>query len=170
MIYLIPKKINNQEYNRMTEYVYNLNRLAILFNPDNSIYPRIVNTKKRGIHAVNEIMRFINCFFIEKNNYIEELFYVLKNKFQIDTILNQKIITFNKINYHNAEIDVIIKENFFIIDNKIEAQLKIESVIQTNNLVDIFKNPIEYFKTHLDNLVLTNEEKLDLIKTILQSK
>ena len=115
-------------------------------------------------------MRFINCFFIEKNNYIEELFYVLKNKFQIDTILNQKIITFNKINYHNAEIDVIIKENFFIIDNKIEAQLKIESVIQTNNLVDIFKNPIEYFKTHLDNLVLTNEEKLDLIKTILQSK
>ncbi len=160
MIYIIPK-IFDDNWERMILYISKLNELDIKYNPKKTLFPRLINTDKRGKSACQEILKLLNCYFKTKS-YYEELIYCIKAEFNILEINGKKILL---TKYEDNKI--FDNQNYYFFSTIMDAQKKIDEIIESNNLKSIFINPIEYFKSHLVNMDLNNSQKIELIKFIL---
>lgn len=164
--YIVPKEFDNN-WARMIKYIEKLNNLDIKYNPKKSLFPRLKNTNKRGKVACEEIMKELNCYFKSKNHILEELCFCLKNKLKVQYgIKNILCCAFSDI----TNIDVLM--NFFnnhdIFYNLCEATNKIYNILQSNNIKELFIDPVIYLKEHIENVELNNEQKVKLIKFILK--
>ncbi len=162
MIYIVPKCFDN-DFDRMTTYIDNMNNLEIKYNSKKSIYPRLSGSNKRGKDACLEIMKSINSYFISKKDWLEELCLILKTNIKVEVIDNNKILVCK----NEDHVKYLFNDNYHFISNITEAQTTIESVIETTNLKSIFINPVDYFKEHFQNMELDETQKIQLIKIIL---
>ena len=160
MIYILPKQFD-ENWNRIIDYIERLNILEIQYNPKKNLYPRLKETSKRGRVSAQEIMNNLECHMISKNDWLEELCYCLKYKFDIKKNNGKKIL-FTK--YENIDNKFF---NNHIFCNEEEVENNIINIIQSENIKDIFINPVTYLKQHIDNMELNTNEKLELIKFIL---
>jgi hypothetical protein len=162
MIYIIPKQFND-DWNRIIIFVENLNKLDIKYNSKKNLYPRLKDTHKRGINSSLEIIKTIGSYMISKNNWLEELCYCLKHNFKIEMNNGRKILT---TTLPLNDLDKLIFDQHLFCGIE-DLETNINNVIQSDNIKDIFINPIEYFKSHLTNISLNETQKLELIKIIL---
>ncbi len=96
----------------MITYIQNLNNIKIKYNHKKAKYPRLYNTKKRKINGSIEIINKINCYFISKLYWLEELCLCLKYKFTI-----KKLDGKNVLYTDNKEINDNIYFNSYILVN-----------------------------------------------------
>ncbi len=160
MIYIIPKQFD-EKWNRTISYIEKLNSLEIKYNPKKAIFPRLKNSNKRGKDASQEIIKEIGCYMISKLYWLEELCFCLKCKFQIK-IKNGKNILF-------SEREEICNKYFksHILCNNNELEKKLDEVIQSDQIKEVFLNPVDYLRGHIQNMELNESQKLELIKIIL---
>ena len=175
MIYLIPKCINQKkEYiERCFQYLDSIDKLKIDYNPKKSIYPRLVNTKKRGMNAVTEIINSIEpSYFSDKYRIVSELIIILKWGLRKTEYNGIQVLTIKKITSeiftdkyfplsewsHISETDVdLLNTKINIMSNTLFNKEDEEPKIDSVNIL----------KTHLDNYVLSEKDKLELIKYII---
>ncbi len=93
MVYIIPEQFN-EKWNLIILYIEKLNTLKIKYNHKKAKFPRLYNSKKKGIESSYEIYNLINFNFISKKYWLEELCFCLKYKFQIKKNENDKKILY----------------------------------------------------------------------------
>tara|TARA_R110001599_G_scaffold1110_4_gene5315 strand:+ start:573 stop:1100 length:528 start_codon:yes stop_codon:yes gene_type:complete len=175
MIYLIPKCFSQKKefIENIFKYLDSINKLKIDFNPKKSIYPRLATSKKRGQNAVVEILNSIEPSFIsDEHQRINELIHILKwhlrkNDFkgiQVLTIKNSTSEVFNEKYFPLSEWSHIPESDIDLLNSKINIMsqtlfIEEDVVIETVNII----------KSHIDNYVLTPDDKLELIKYIINN-
>ena len=164
MIYIIPKQFNDN-WERILAFIERLNNLDITYNPKKNLYPRLKNTTKRGRISSQEIMNSLGCYMISKKDWLEELCYCLKYNFEIQENNGKRLLITNNENIEKDVDNIYFKNHIFCNDEEVEDI--IINIIQSQNIKDIFINPVEYLKGHIDNMELNSHQKLELIKFIL---
>ena len=176
MIYLIPKCFNNKKdfIERCFQYLDAIEHLEIDFNPKKAIYPRLKGTKKRGRHALIEILNSLNpSHFSNDNEHEGELILILKWGLRKTLIKGIHVLAVKNItpeifanNYFAlAEWCHIPETDTDLLDTKINIMsqklLGLETVEETVNVTDIIKS-------HIDNYTFSLDDKFELIKYILK--
>ena len=159
MIYIIPKQFN-ENWDRIIDFIDKLNTLDIKYNPKKNLYPRLTDTNKRGKNSSLEIINKIGSYMVSKNDWLEELCYCLKCDFKVVENNGKKIL--QCIDLVDSEI---FKDHIFC--NEDELENTITEVIKTDNIKDIFIDPIGYIQQHINNMSLNETQQLELIKIIL---
>lgn len=160
MIFIIPKHFN-EKWNSIISYIEKLNNLEIKYNSNKSIYPRLKNSDKRGIYASKEILKEIGGYMISKLYWVEELCYCLKYNFEIKKINGKEILCTGREDID----DKYFKSHIFCNNNELEKN--IDEVIQSDQIKEVFLNPVDYLRGHIQNMELNEIQKLELIKIIL---
>lgn len=160
--FIIPKNFDD-DWKRMIKYVEELNKLKINYNSKKALFPRLETTNKRGRIASIEIMNKLKCFFLSKNNWLEELCFCLRNKIQIKKANNHKIIYFDNL----PNDQQFLFSEFNIYNNLNDVKNKIEQMMITMTIQQEDINPLEYIKQHLENIELSNEQKVELVNFII---
>tara|TARA_R110002096_G_scaffold248690_1_gene441096 strand:+ start:15501 stop:16037 length:537 start_codon:yes stop_codon:yes gene_type:complete len=178
MIYLIPKCFNKKKdfIEKCFEYLNSVNDLNIEFNPKKSIYPRLKKSKKRGKNAVIEILNELKpSFFSDEHRLMNELINILKWSLRK---IEYKGIQVLAVTTSNAEL---LTEKYFPLNewshiSETETDL-LNSKINTMSQV-LFNNicmeeetveTVKIITSHLSNYVISTEEKLEIIKYILNN-
>ncbi len=94
MVYIFPQE-ENTKLNLFISYIDKLTNLKIIYDYKKNQFPRLYNSKKKGIESSYEIYNLINFNFISKRYWLEELCFCLKYKFRIIKINDKKIIYTN---------------------------------------------------------------------------
>ena len=178
MIYLIPKCFNKKRefIEKCFQYLNSINNLEIDFNPKKSIYPRLKKSKKRGKNAVIEILNLIQpSYFSDEHRLMNELINVLKWSLRKIEINGIQVLTITTLNSE------LLTEKYFPLNewshisetetDLLNAKINTMSQLLFNN-VCIEEEKIETVKiitSHLDNYVINTEEKLEIIKYILNN-
>lgn len=181
MIYLIPKSFNEKKdfIKKCFNYLDSIKEQDIEYNPKKSIYPRLKNSKKRGKNAVIEILNFIqpSCYnsFSDEHHLMKELINTLKwglrkvdfNGIQVlaintsnDDLLNEKYFPLNEWS-HISETETDI------LDSKINSMSEILFNLVCKEEEEI--ETVKIIKSHLSNYVISIEEKMEIIKYILNN-
>jgi hypothetical protein len=177
MIYLIPKCFNNKKdfIERCFQYLHSIEKLNIVFNPKKSIYPRLKDTKKRGKNALVEILNNLNpSYFSNEKEPDGELILILKWGLRKVEIKGIQVLAVKNItpeifasNYFQlaewshipeTETDLLNVKIDIMSQNLLEKQCVVEEV-----------NAVAIIKSHLDNYIFSQEDKLELIKIILNN-
>lgn len=178
MIYLIPKNFNKKKefIEKCFKYLNSIDELNIEFNPKKSIYPRLKKSKKRGKNAVIEILNIIQpSYFSDEHRLMNELINVLKwslRKIEINGIQVLAVTTSNadllsEKYFPLNEWSHISETETDLLNNKINT---ISQVIFGNVCLEEEKvETVKIITSHLSNYVISTEEKLEIIKYILNN-
>ena len=175
MIYLIPKCFSQKKefIENCFKYIDSLSELKIDFNPKKSIYPRLQQSKKRGKIAVVEILNLIEpSVFKAEDKRIGELINILKwhlrkkeyKGIQVLTIKNTTADIFTDTYFPHSEWSYIDESETDLLDTKINIM---NETLFVEDEIDIDK--VRIIKSHIYNYVISGEEKLQLIKYIINN-
>lgn len=175
MIYLIPKCFSQKKefIENCFKYIDSINKLKIDFNPKKSIYPRLSQSKKRGQNAVSEIISLIEPTFLKvEHKRVDELIHILKwhlrkseyKGIQVLTIKNTTADIFNETYFPLSEWSHIPETEIDLLNSKINIMSETLFVEE-----EVAIDKVGIIKSHIDNYVITQEEKFQLIKYIINN-
>jgi len=178
MIYLIPKCFKKKKdfIEKCFKYLDSINNLDIEFNPQKSIYPRLKKSKKRGKNALIEILNVLQpSYFSDENHLMNELINVLKwslrkkeiNGIQVLAITTSNSNLLNDKYFPLNEWSHISETETDLLNTKINtmSQVLFNNVCMEEEIIETVK----IIKSHLDNYVISTEEKLEIIKYIINN-
>jgi len=171
MIYLIPKNFNSKKQfiEDCFKYLDSLTRLDIIYNSKKSMYPRLRESKKRGKCALVEILTQINpSCFSDTFSLSNELTNCLNWGLKKTTFEGIEVLTVNKVNknlflkeyFPLSEWNHISMTERDLLNNRISVMNSCLLERETPEVIDA----VLIIKKHIDNYILGNEDKLDIIK------
>tara|TARA_R110000803_G_scaffold41697_1_gene89520 strand:- start:2849 stop:3376 length:528 start_codon:yes stop_codon:yes gene_type:complete len=175
MIYLIPKCFSQKKefIENCFKYIDSINKLKIDFNSKKSIFPRLSQSKKRGQSAVIEILNLIEPSFLKvEHQRVEELIFILKwnlrkseyKGIHVLTVKNTTADIFNEAYFPLSEWSHIPETEIDLLNSKINIMSE-TLFIEDEVIID----KVGIIKSHIENYVITQEEKIQLIKYIINN-
>lgn len=176
MIYLIPKCFSNKKdfIERCFNYLDAIEKLDIHYNPKKSIYPRLKDTKKRGRLAVIEILNKLNpSHFSNDKEHEGELILILKWGLRKTLVKGIHVLAVKHITPEIFASNYFQLTEWCHIPESETDLLNIKIQIMSQKLLDYETipeevNAVDIIKSHLDNYTFSLDDKLELIKTILE--
>tara|TARA_R110000787_G_scaffold59444_3_gene134719 strand:- start:1539 stop:2072 length:534 start_codon:yes stop_codon:yes gene_type:complete len=175
MIYLIPKcfKKKKEFIENCFKYLDSISELNIEFNPHKCIYPRIKNSKKRGKNALIEILMTIGpSYFSDEHHKMNELINTLKWGLKKTQYNGVQVLTITSLNADLFKDQYFPTREWSHISENDTDLLNIKTTILGNHLFEdtnenVNIKSVDIIKSHIDNYVISDSEKLELIKYLI---
>ena len=153
MIYLIPKcfKKKKEFIENCFKYLDSISELNIEFNPNKCIYPRYFSDEH---HKMNELINTLK-WGLKKTQY---------NGVQVLTITSLNADLFKDQYFPTREWSHISENDTDLLNIKTTI-LGNHLFEDTNENVNI--KSVDIIKSHIDNYVISDSEKLELIKYLI---
>ena len=161
-MFIIPRKQDNERFIYLVSFINKINNLDIDYNPKKTIYPRLRDSSKRGKPAIIEILQKVQAD-IHREPFVE-LIWILKVNAQIKNKSGKKYIEVSSFENIQKHFD----NNFKFFENMYDLESWIENKNKGEMIKDVFINPIDYLKGHIQGLELNNNQKMELIEYIIK--
>ena len=161
-MFIIPKHQDNIRFVYLVNFINNLNNLDIDYDPKKTIYPRLRHSSKRGKPAIIEILQKINAD-VNREPFIE-IIWCLKVNAQVKNKGGKKYIQVSSFN----EIQKLFDKTFKFFETIEELESFIQNQNKAEMVKDVFINPIDYLKGHIQGLDLNKDQKLELLEYIIK--
>ena len=164
-MYFIPKDFKNESYLERIIYLTKMSELDIVYNSTKSIFPRLKESNKRGKPAVIEILNKINYHTKFYNDEITDIILLLKMDVSVEDIEGYKI--FNVNNYQENKYNLETWKGYKKFNSISSIKKYINDKIKNDMVKEIFIDPVEYVDGLINNLNLSDSQKISIIKKIL---
>tara|TARA_R100000388_G_C7127758_1_gene103959 strand:+ start:70 stop:552 length:483 start_codon:yes stop_codon:yes gene_type:complete len=159
MIYIVPK-IRDNNYDNKILWIKKLNDIKKDLKISKSFYPRFENSSKRGKPGCMEIINQIGA--LDNNDAIGSLIWALHTDLSFEMIENRAILF---IRVDLSRFRFFNDKDYFFYDTKEQVSNTLLSQMAQK---DIFIDPVKYLIQHAEQLVLTDKQKIKILKYILE--